>query len=184
MHAIPTSFHFLTLRSVEAYRLVMNSERRARDRKERAAKKAVVEAPSKRSRKAAAFEQALAGAFRQQEQRGPASREEVDAYGKGNPEDRLQFGYAPALAEEAIAFHSRISAHEWVSKRRESSRIAIKKGQKLAKPNCEPFASMLKLKNHWSNVSQFNVDRRGECVSAEEADSLLDMLAARQRVGT
>lgn len=112
----------------------------------------------------------------------PSAPSEPDVYGKGSPADRLQFGYSPAVAEEAVAFHSRITAESWLRERRRSGRIAFVKHEKLPRMNLEPIHSVLKLKNHWSKVSQFQSSLHDDRVTAQDADHLLDMLAAKQRV--
>ncbi|CCW68560.1 unnamed protein product [Phytomonas sp. Hart1] len=124
---------------------------------------------------------AIYGAY--QENRGlHPGMEEIDIYGKGSPTDRLQFGYAPAIAEEAIAFHSRYTARKWIEARRDLGRLAFVKKQKLPKTNCEPITSLLKLKNYWNRLEEFNTSLRGGHFNAQEADNLLEILASRQRV--
>ncbi|EKF38331.1 hypothetical protein MOQ_001465 [Trypanosoma cruzi marinkellei] len=107
---------------------------------------------------------------------------DVDEYGKGSPTDRLQFGYAPSNAAEAIAFHSAIPAKKWIAERRKQACIAIVKKQKLPRPNCEPMTSLLKLKEHWREKAQFVAELRGGGVGQESADELLEMFVSQQRV--
>ncbi|KAF8275974.1 hypothetical protein TcYC6_0014330 [Trypanosoma cruzi] len=107
---------------------------------------------------------------------------DVDEYGKGSPTDRLQFGYAPAIAAEAIAFHSVISAKKWIAERRKQTCIAIVKKQKLPRPNCEPMTSLLKLKEHWREKAQFVAELRGGGVGQDSADELLELFVSQQRV--
>ncbi|KAF8283119.1 hypothetical protein TcBrA4_0077160 [Trypanosoma cruzi] len=107
---------------------------------------------------------------------------DVDEYGKGSPTDRLQFGYAPAIAAEAIAFHSAIPAKKWIAERRKQTCIAIVKKQKLPRPNCEPMTSLLKLKEHWREKAQFVAELRGGGVGQDPADELLELFVSQQRV--
>ncbi|RNF12968.1 uncharacterized protein Tco025E_06384 [Trypanosoma conorhini] len=107
---------------------------------------------------------------------------EVDDYGKGSPTDRLQFGYAPANAAEAVAFHSSIPAKKWVAQRRKQGRLAIVMKQKLPRPNCEPMTSLLKLKQHWRSTAEFVAEVRGGRVAQDSADELLELLVSQQRV--
>ncbi|EPY42428.1 hypothetical protein AGDE_01495 [Angomonas deanei] len=105
----------------------------------------------------------------------------VDEYGMGSPTDRLQFGYSPAVTEEAVVYHGQFTAEEWIAARRENGRkVFVKKG-KLEKTNLEPFTSVLKLKNYWNTLSQFTHDAREDHVGVNAADDLLEMLAAKQR---
>ncbi|RNF16857.1 hypothetical protein TcG_05974 [Trypanosoma cruzi] len=107
---------------------------------------------------------------------------DVDEYGKGSPTDRLQFGYAPAIAAEAIAIHSAIPAKKWIAERRKQTCIAIVKKQKLPRPNCEPMTSLLKLKEHWREKAQFVAELRGGGVGQDPADELLELFVSQQRV--
>ncbi|ORC86980.1 uncharacterized protein TM35_000241300 [Trypanosoma theileri] len=139
------------------------------------------------SSKNEALRAALANAFSSSHSSGgdaDASAVEVDEYGKGCPTDRLQFGYAPAIAAEAVAFHNTISAKKWIDDRRRQGRITIVKKQKLTRPNCEPMTSLLKLKQHWRNTKQFLAEVRGSGsnVAQDAADDLLEMLVSQQRV--
>ncbi|RNE99027.1 hypothetical protein TraAM80_08416 [Trypanosoma rangeli] len=111
---------------------------------------------------------------------GPGA--EVDDYGKGSPTDRLQFGYAPSNAAEAVAFHSSIPAAKWIAQRRKQARHAIFKKQKLSRPNCEPMTSLLKLKQHWRNTAQFVAEVRGGSVGQDSAEELLELFVSQQRV--
>ncbi|KEG14787.1 hypothetical protein DQ04_00311230 [Trypanosoma grayi] len=133
------------------------------------------------SKKSEALRAALATAFS-----APTTRVDdasaADEYGKGSPTDRLQFGYAPAIAAEAVAFHTAIPAKKWVADRRSQGRITFVKKQKLTRPNCEPMTSLLKLKEHWRSTAQFVAEVRGGDVGQDTADDLLEMLVSRQRV--
>lgn len=126
-------------------------------------------------------EEVLAQALAQAFTHGSSRQEgEADTYGNGAPTDRLQFGYSPAVAEEAVAFHSQFTAEEWVRRRREACRAVFveKKERRLS---CEPITSQLKLKQHWRNLSQFNADIHRDDVSVDRATQMLDTLASRQR---
>lgn len=112
--------------------------------------------------------------------------EEVDAYGKGAPTDRLQFGYSPAVAAEAVAFHSRFTAETWRAARQRNGRHTFVKKQKLSPLNCEPVTSILKLQRHWKKTNAFKSDvsgSSGSLLKAADLDHLLDMLASKQRIG-
>lgn len=108
----------------------------------------------------------------------------VDEYGQGAASDRLQFGYAPAIYEEAVAFHSLISAKEWIANRKRNGQIAFVKKQKLHKPNCEPIVTMLKLKRYWSELNELGSKlREGTTgMSIDAADAFLEALSAQQGV--
>ncbi|KAH9600437.1 hypothetical protein LSM04_000838 [Trypanosoma melophagium] len=139
------------------------------------------------SSKNEALRAALANAFSSSHSAGgdvDASALAVDEYGKGSPTDRLQFGYAPAIAAEAVAFHTAISTKKWIDDRRRQGGITIVKKQKLTRPNCEPMTSLLKLKQHWRNTKQFLAEVRdsGSNVPQDAADDLLEMLVSQQRV--
>lgn len=110
---------------------------------------------------------------------------EVDSYGKGSPTDRLQFGYSPAIAAEAAAFHARFTTEGWVAARKLNGRLAFVKKQKLSPLNCEPVTSILKLQRHWKKINVFQSDVRGgnTKLKAADLDQLLDMLASKQRIG-
>ncbi|KPI86564.1 hypothetical protein ABL78_4387 [Leptomonas seymouri] len=110
---------------------------------------------------------------------------EVDSYGNGSPTDRLQFGYSPAVAAEAVAFHSRFAARDWLAARKRNARLVFAKKQKLSCLNCEPVTSILKLQRHWKKTNAFQSEVRGgkSRLKAEDLDQLLDMLASKQRIG-
>lgn len=110
---------------------------------------------------------------------------EVDTYGNGSPTDRLQFGYSPAVAAEAVAFHARFATSDWVAARRRNLQLTLVKKQKLTQLNCEPVTSILKLQRHWKQINAFQSDVRGgkSKLKAADLDQLLDMLASKQRIG-
>lgn len=135
-----------------------------------------------KTKKEAALQRALAATIGRTSGGLSSALSEPDAYGKGSPTDRLQFGYSPAITEEAVAFHSRTTAASWAQQRRANYHAAIVKRQRLPRANCEPMLSVLKLKNHWGKVSQFRSGLRGDHITNEDADELLEMLAAKQRV--
>ncbi|KAG5500035.1 hypothetical protein GH5_04177 [Leishmania sp. Ghana 2012 LV757] len=115
-----------------------------------------------------------------------ATENSVDAYGNGSPTDRLQFGYSPSVAAEAVAFHARFTKDAWVTARRRNARIVFFKKKKLDVTNCEPITSLLKLQSHWKRTNAFESGVRGGAVSrlkAEDLDKLVDMLASKQRIG-
>ncbi|KAK7195042.1 hypothetical protein NESM_000427000 [Novymonas esmeraldas] len=114
-----------------------------------------------------------------------ASANSVDAYGTGSPTDRLQFGYSPAVAAEAVAFHARFTAEAWVAARKSAGRIAFVKKQKLEVPHCEPITSILKLQSHWKQLNLFQSGIHGSTGSklkADDLDRLVEMLASKQRI--
>ncbi|EAN80083.1 uncharacterized protein TEOVI_000110300 [Trypanosoma equiperdum] len=125
---------------------------------------------------------ALAGAFSTEvssSNAGPA----FDGYGKGSPTDRLQFGYAPAVAAEAVAYHSTISTDAWIEARRTRYRTAIVEQKKLRRPNCEPITSILKLQGHWRSTELFEREVHGShAVAQDKVDDILDTFVSRQRV--
>lgn len=102
----------------------------------------------------------------------------LDAYGHGHPFDRLQFGYSPAVTPEAVAFHSRIDAKEWVALRSEMYRRCILKRQKLTRANCEPLTSMFKVKDHWKKTmtSSCRTSQVGDPMNVEEMEKFLAFL--------
>ncbi|KPA85090.1 hypothetical protein ABB37_01496 [Leptomonas pyrrhocoris] len=110
---------------------------------------------------------------------------EVDTYGNGSPTDRLQFGYSPAVAAEAAAFHSRFAAADWIAARKRNGHLVFAKKQKLSPLNCEPVTSILKLQRHWKKINAFQSDvHSGKSkLKAADLDQLLDMLASKQRIG-
>ncbi|AYU80461.1 hypothetical protein conserved [Leishmania donovani] len=119
---------------------------------------------------------------------GAASTSEnsVDTYGNGSPTDRLQFGYSPSVAAEAVAFHTRFTKDAWVTARKRNGRLVFVKKQKLGVTNCEPITSILKLQSHWKQMNAFQSDVQGGAVrklKAEDLDMLVDMLASKQRIG-
>nr|CCC53746.1 conserved hypothetical protein [Trypanosoma vivax Y486] len=138
-----------------------------------------------RERKNEALRVALASAFLAPSASDPISGAApvFDEYGKGSPSDRLQFGYAPAVSAEAIAFHSTISADAWISARRKNYWKAIIKQKPLERSNCEPLTSVLKLKKHWQNTKQFEAEvGGGNDTWRDKADDVLEELVSRQRV--
>lgn len=143
-------------------------------------------ASSSTSVREAALRDALSKALshgRGEEDKGAGHREEdKDEYGRGCPTDRLQFGYSPAVADEAVTFHSCISAANWVAQRKKNGRHVFVKKQRLAVPNNEPFSSVLKLQRHWNKVETFQTEVRGSRLKADDLDQLLDMLASKQRI--
>nr|CCC95703.1 unnamed protein product [Trypanosoma congolense IL3000] len=105
-----------------------------------------------------------------------------DVYGKGSPTDRLQFGYAPSVTAEAVAYHSTIPTEVWIAARRKNYRTAIIKQKKLPRTNCEPITSIIKLRQHWRNMDLF--EKEVHCVygaARAGADDILENFAARQR---
>ncbi|CAJ1029192.1 hypothetical protein, conserved [Leishmania lindenbergi] len=115
-----------------------------------------------------------------------ASENSVDTYGNGSPTDRLQFGYSPSIAAEAVAFHARFAKEAWVAARKRNGRVVFVKRQKLDATNCEPITSILKLQSHWKQLNAFQGDARdgaGRKMKAEDLDKLIDMLASKQRIG-
>jgi hypothetical protein len=67
---------------------------------------------------AAAAKQQAAAAFDADAAALTAALGSIDTAGRGGALDRLSFGYSPAVAAEAIAFHGTISAPSWVAERR------------------------------------------------------------------
>lgn len=109
----------------------------------------------------------------------------ADEYGHGSPTDRLQFGYSPSIADEAVSFHQRISPSEWVAERRRLGKLVFSKHQKLPSPNCEPFSSCIKLRDYWKKQSKLHPG--GNAVNNSAADTnrleqLLEMFASKQRM--
>lgn len=132
-----------------------------------------------------ALREALAKALNHDGTAAAASDSTVDVYGNGSPTDRLQFGYSPAVAAEAVAFHARFTTAAWLADRKRNGRNVFAKKQKLALPNCEPVTSILKLQSHWRQINAFQSDVRGGAggkLKAEDLDKLVDMLASKQRV--
>ena len=105
----------------------------------------------------------------------------LDEFGKGNPFDRLQFGYSPAIAAEATAFHAPFVAKDWISQRKKFYTMCIVKKQKLHKANCEPLVTMFKLKRHWQSLSKFDAGLKGDAIDDDEAQQFLDLLAREQQ---
>lgn len=110
-----------------------------------------------------------------------------DTYGRGSPTDRLQFGYSPAHAEEAVAFHRSTSAAHWIATRRRLGNICFIKKQKLHQLNCEPLTTMLALRKYWAQRQAYQtgvrkgVDEDGNgWLQGDRADAFLEELAARQ----
>eukprot|EP00796_Vickermania_ingenoplastis_P004608 gene4608-3322_t len=127
---------------------------------------------------------AVAEALVQDSHRRNATLKEMDEYGKGLPTDRLQFGYAPAIAEEAVAFHRRISAADWVEARRRVGHRVFAKHQKSTRLHCEPITSVLKLRHHWNQQSLLQADYRKDLTAAnrrvaapDQLEGLLDLFA-------
>mmetsp|Transcript_8935 Transcript_8935/g.10070 ORF Transcript_8935/g.10070 Transcript_8935/m.10070 type:complete len:273 (+) Transcript_8935:49-867(+) len=113
------------------------------------------------------------------------AHEEIDSYGHGCPTDRLQFGYAPSVVEEAVLFHSAVGAKQWIADRKRNGRVAFVTKQKLRNPNCEPLTTILKLKRYWSHVQAFGESLRsdpagGAGMTTEAAEAFLDILAKQQ----
>jgi hypothetical protein len=107
-------------------------------------------------------------------------RDEADSYGQGQPTDRLQFGYSPAVAAEAVAFHSLTSSQRWRTERAANYRLTILKLQKLPTKNFEPVESFFKLRKHWMLVSRGGRGRstgEGSALGGEEAEDFLKLLA-------
>ncbi|EPY23691.1 hypothetical protein STCU_07549 [Strigomonas culicis] len=150
-------------------------------KKKQLRKEALKESPREQKREGA-LRQALANAFGEDGKRA-ARREsnEIDVYGKGAPTDRLQFGYSPSVLDEALEYHAQYAAADWVDARRRHYKTAILQQEPLVPLNCEPFASVLKLKKHWEGLSQFNADVGAGQVDMDHVDSVLDLLAAKQR---
>ena len=89
----------------------------------------------------------------------------VDDYGRGAPTDRLTFGYAPSVAAEAVAFHSRFNAKKWKIERRlryksrclrtravflqEQASLANGTLKQTGVVNFEPDTSAIKLRLYW-----------------------------------
>ena len=110
---------------------------------------------------------------------------EIDAYGVGAPTDRLQFGYAPATAEEAVAFHSMFTAEAWRAERSRNYRTCVIKLQKLPTKHFEGLDTFFKLKKHWHDVAQQNQRGRSHTSGGgggEDAEDFLKQLAL-QNVG-
>lgn len=110
----------------------------------------------------------------------------ADEYGKGAPTDRLQFGYAPAIAEEAMCFHTRIPASKWVQDRVRIGKLVFKNHQKNPVPHFEPISSALKLRDHWKKQSVLQANYRGGgtrgALDAEKYEGLLELFASNQRL--
>lgn len=105
-----------------------------------------------------------------------------DAYGKGSPSDRLQFGYSPAIAEEAVTYHQRFSSGDWVAERRRLGRLTIAKHQRNPAPHCELLIPALKLREHWKNqVNLKTANTRQPPRAAGDLEALLNMFASKQR---
>ena len=81
---------------------------------------------------------------------------DFDTYGKGDATDRLQFGYSPAVPEEAVAFHALFPAAAWKQERQQRYRKYIAKGQPLPrhKSLLEPLESVFKVTSHWELSQQ------------------------------
>jgi hypothetical protein len=79
----------------------------------------------------------------------------IDVYGASSPFDRLQFGYLPANADEAIAFHKRTSAAAWVAQRKEGYTAHVVKKTRKQPPHFESLSAYFKLRNHWKAASAF-----------------------------
>ena len=107
----------------------------------------------------------------------------ADSYGPGEPFDRLQFGYKPAIPAEAIAFHAATPAAKWIKRRKANYATTILKRQKLVKSHFEPVTSMFKLKDHWKQVAEFRNKQSGK-VDFDEAEEFLKFLTEKQSVGS
>lgn len=115
----------------------------------------------------------------------PNVTDDIDAYGHGCPTDRLQFGYAPSVVEEAVLFHSAMGAKQWIAERKRNGKVAFVSKQKLRNPNCEPLTTVLKLKRYWSQIQAFGETLRndpagGAGMSTEAAEAFLETLAKQQ----
>lgn len=111
----------------------------------------------------------------------------VDEYGKGSPTDRLQFGYAPTIAEEAVCFHARVPASEWIQDRKRIGKIVFAKHQKNPVMHFEPISSALKLRDHWKKQSVIQANYRADgaprgALDAEKYEGLLELFASKQRL--
>ena len=105
--------------------------------------------------------------------------DDIDTYGKGEAFDRLQFGYSPAVAAEAVAFHSMTSTSKWIKRRKENYKAAILKKQKLSALHFEPITSMFALKEHWRQVAEFQTNSK-QAVNPDDAEAFLNFLAAQR----
>lgn len=103
-----------------------------------------------------------------------AEEDGKDEYGKGEPFDRLQFGYSPAIAAEAVAFHQQHPASQWVADRSQRWRSLFVQRHRLSASefNCEPISSLFKLKAHWRAQSTFQM--------ASGANTNIDMHEAEE----
>lgn len=126
---------------------------------------------------------AVADAF--QASRRASTSKDVDEYGKGLPTDRLQFGYAPSVTEEAVCFHSQIPASVWIADRRRLAKNIYGKRQRGSADcdHCERLTSVLKLRDYWKTQSETQgvLHRQGK-TDLKSLDDLLEVLASKQRV--
>lgn len=112
----------------------------------------------------------------------------ADDYGKGSPTDRLQFGYSPSIAEEAICFHQRFSSSQWIQERQRVGKLVFLKHQKIPALNCEMIIPALKLREHWKQQSTLHAEYHNGAalhlrkVDDEKFDSLLKLFASKQRM--
>lgn len=128
---------------------------------------------SKAQRQAETREAAAAAAAAEVAAAAPAAE---DDYGKGEPFDRLQFGYAPSIAIEAVTFHAATSAKKWLKQRRAAYAAACLRREPLAVPHFEPLLSMLKLRQHWKEAAAFQASFAGQA-GVDDAASFLERLA-------
>jgi hypothetical protein len=98
-----------------------------------------------------------------------------DVYGKGDPTDRLQFGYSPASIDEAIAYHGLFPTGQWVDERRRRYAIAITKRKAMHCPTLEPIESVFKLKTHWDSAASYQ--KQAATHATTLADGAEDFLA-------
>ena len=123
----------------------------------------------------------------------------LDSYGQGCPTDRLQFGYAPAVSAEAVAFYACMSKQQWLQARKgwwtwfvkaPQGQLTQSGGPGRDAPNCEPITSQFKLQHHWKQAAQ---GKPGGGMSGQEhgarsaedeearAEKFISALAARQQ---
>lgn len=119
-----------------------------------------------------------------------SEKERADEYGKGAPTDRLQFGYSPSIAEEAVCFHQHISPTQWIEDRQRIGKLVYSKHQKNPYPNCELIIPALKLREHWKQQSLLQAQHHnGPALNLRKADddtfdNLLKLFASKQRMNT
>ena len=115
----------------------------------------------------------------------PATVESFDTYGKGEPTDRLQFGYSPAVTDEAVAYHAMIRPSQWIGERKKRLKNYLFKKQRVPPhmSSLEPLESVFKLKEHWMLTGQqAKTQQMQNAAAAEKADEFLAFLSAQNAV--